>query len=136
MWYRIKTLNIDLNFPFIFIECKPLYFYFLIMNLILPTNFFVSRAMCHLVKAILWTRFSSLSCSFKTFIRSFVLKVIIVCGGSYRRGKAFCGDLDIIITHPDGQRSTYIHLILCRHMMCFSVVEELDVFLFYPLMMS
>ncbi|CAA6670060.1 unnamed protein product [Spirodela intermedia] len=29
--------------------------------------------------------------------------VIIVCGGSYRRGKAFCGDLDMIITHPDGQ---------------------------------
>ncbi|XP_004298590.1 PREDICTED: DNA polymerase lambda-like [Fragaria vesca subsp. vesca] len=28
--------------------------------------------------------------------------VDIVCGGSYRRGKASCGDLDIIITHPDG----------------------------------
>ncbi|XXG55406.1 hypothetical protein AAC387_Pa03g3084 [Persea americana] len=28
--------------------------------------------------------------------------VIVVCGGSYRRGKATCGDLDIIITHPDG----------------------------------
>ncbi|KAL6577105.1 hypothetical protein OROMI_011381 [Orobanche minor] len=28
--------------------------------------------------------------------------VVIVCGGSYRRGKASCGDLDIIITHPDG----------------------------------
>ncbi|XP_073130448.1 DNA polymerase lambda [Henckelia pumila] len=27
----------------------------------------------------------------------------IVCGGSYRRGKATCGDLDIIITHPDGK---------------------------------
>ncbi|KAF0903186.1 hypothetical protein E2562_025761 [Oryza meyeriana var. granulata] len=30
--------------------------------------------------------------------------VIIVCGGSYRRGKASCGDMDIIITHPDGER--------------------------------
>ncbi|XP_074584839.1 DNA polymerase lambda [Curcuma longa] len=29
--------------------------------------------------------------------------VIIVCGGSYRRGKASCGDLDIVITHPDGE---------------------------------
>lgn len=28
--------------------------------------------------------------------------VVIVCGGSYRRGKASCGDLDIVITHPDG----------------------------------
>lgn len=32
------------------------------------------------------------------------LQVDIVCGGSYRRGKASCGDLDIIITHPDGNR--------------------------------
>lgn len=29
--------------------------------------------------------------------------VIVVCGGSYRRGKASCGDMDIIMTHPDGQ---------------------------------
>ncbi|XP_059448061.1 DNA polymerase lambda isoform X2 [Corylus avellana] len=29
--------------------------------------------------------------------------VIIICGGSFRRGKASCGDLDIIITHPDGK---------------------------------
>ncbi|KAL1550910.1 DNA-directed DNA polymerase [Salvia divinorum] len=27
----------------------------------------------------------------------------IVCGGSYRRGKASCGDMDIVITHPDGR---------------------------------
>ncbi|RZS07007.1 hypothetical protein BHM03_00037770 [Ensete ventricosum] len=31
-------------------------------------------------------------------------KVIVVCGGSYRRGKASCGDLDIVITHLDGER--------------------------------
>ncbi|KAF8407955.1 hypothetical protein HHK36_007095 [Tetracentron sinense] len=29
--------------------------------------------------------------------------VNIVCGGSFRRGKATCGDLDIVITHPDGK---------------------------------
>ncbi|KAL6567777.1 hypothetical protein OROGR_001445 [Orobanche gracilis] len=29
--------------------------------------------------------------------------VVIVCGGSYRRGKASCGDMDIVIMHPDGR---------------------------------
>ncbi|EMS52971.1 DNA polymerase lambda [Triticum urartu] len=29
--------------------------------------------------------------------------VIIVCGGSYRRGKSSCGDMDIVITHDDGK---------------------------------
>ncbi|XP_020082592.1 DNA polymerase lambda-like isoform X1 [Ananas comosus] len=29
--------------------------------------------------------------------------IIVVCGGSYRRGKSSCGDLDIVITHPDGE---------------------------------
>lgn len=29
--------------------------------------------------------------------------VDIVCGGSYRRGKASCGDMDIVITHLDGK---------------------------------
>lgn len=29
--------------------------------------------------------------------------VNVVCGGSFRRGKATCGDMDIVITHPDGE---------------------------------
>ncbi|XP_016498805.1 DNA polymerase lambda-like isoform X1 [Nicotiana tabacum] len=29
--------------------------------------------------------------------------VIVVCGGSYRRGKSSCGDMDIVITHADGK---------------------------------
>ncbi|KAG9144324.1 hypothetical protein Leryth_019421 [Lithospermum erythrorhizon] len=29
--------------------------------------------------------------------------VDILCGGSYRRGKETCGDMDFIITHPDGR---------------------------------
>ncbi|KAL7584324.1 hypothetical protein Lser_V15G44760 [Lactuca serriola] len=29
--------------------------------------------------------------------------VNVVCGGSFRRGKASCGDMDIVITHPDGK---------------------------------
>ncbi|EXB76504.1 DNA polymerase lambda [Morus notabilis] len=30
--------------------------------------------------------------------------VVVICGGSFRRGKASCGDMDIVITHPDGKR--------------------------------
>ncbi|XP_038892426.1 DNA polymerase lambda isoform X2 [Benincasa hispida] len=29
--------------------------------------------------------------------------VDILCGGSFRRGKSSCGDMDIVITHPDGK---------------------------------
>lgn len=29
--------------------------------------------------------------------------MVVVCGGSYRRGKSYCGDMDFVMTHPDGQ---------------------------------
>lgn len=29
--------------------------------------------------------------------------VVVICGGSFRRGKASCGDMDIVFTHPDGK---------------------------------
>ncbi|TYI97738.1 hypothetical protein E1A91_D01G164000v1 [Gossypium mustelinum] len=38
--------------------------------------------------------------------------MVVVCGGSYRRGKASCGDLDIVITHPDGKRNTLLEGVL------------------------
>ncbi|XP_055962369.1 DNA polymerase lambda isoform X3 [Mercurialis annua] len=33
--------------------------------------------------------------------------VNIICGGSYRRGKSSCGDMDMVITHPDGTSSSH-----------------------------
>ncbi|CAM6101513.1 unnamed protein product [Calypogeia fissa] len=34
---------------------------------------------------------------------SMVKDVVLVCGGSYRRGKVMVGDMDMIFTHPDGK---------------------------------
>lgn len=45
-----------------------------------------------------------------TIFWNYLLKVMVVCGGSYRRGKASCGDLDVVITHPDGKRSRSLFL--------------------------
>ncbi|CAI9092837.1 OLC1v1028178C1 [Oldenlandia corymbosa var. corymbosa] len=57
----------------------------------------------------------------------------IVCGGSYRRGKSSCGDLDVVITHPDGKShvgflSKYVKLLkemkFLREDLIFSVHSE------------
>lgn len=29
-------------------------------------------------------------------------EIVVICGGSYRRGKSVCSDMDFAITHPDG----------------------------------
>ena len=31
-------------------------------------------------------------------------QISVLCGGSYRRGKAMSGDMDFVFTHPDGHR--------------------------------
>lgn len=30
-------------------------------------------------------------------------QLVVMACGSYRRGKSTCGDVDVLITHPDGQ---------------------------------
>lgn len=30
-------------------------------------------------------------------------QLVVVTCGSYRRGKSTCGDVDVLITHPDGE---------------------------------
>jgi hypothetical protein len=37
-------------------------------------------------------------------------QMLVLCGGSYRRGKALCSDMDFVITHPDGSRWMNIFL--------------------------
>ena len=34
--------------------------------------------------------------------------LIVQACGSYRRGKASCGDVDVLITHPDGHSHKHI----------------------------
>lgn len=36
-------------------------------------------------------------------MRSLDPRLIMVTCGSYRRGKPTCGDVDVLITHPDGE---------------------------------
>ncbi|PHT42399.1 hypothetical protein CQW23_16424 [Capsicum baccatum] len=40
--------------------------------------------------------------------------VIVMCGGSYRRENSSCGDMDIVITHPDGKSYQRKEESLCR----------------------
>lgn len=54
------------------------------------------------------------------FVRSAALSIkkdliVMVCG-SYRRGKATCGDVDVLITHPDGCSHQNIFKYLLTHL--------------------
>ncbi|CAO2829204.1 unnamed protein product [Amaranthus hypochondriacus] len=50
--------------------------------------------------------------------------VVIVCGGSYRRGKSSCGDMDIVITHPDGQSHKGFLAKFVKHMKDMKFLRE------------
>ncbi|XP_027361484.1 DNA polymerase lambda isoform X2 [Abrus precatorius] len=50
--------------------------------------------------------------------------VLIICGGSYRRGKATCGDIDIIITHPDGKSHKGFLPMFVKHLKDMNFLRE------------
>jgi hypothetical protein len=59
---------------------------------------------CHFIR-----RPSVSNCPIERFLCA-CLQISIVCGGSYRRGKAESSDMDFVITHPDGHRLFYLFI--------------------------
>ncbi|XP_062091523.1 DNA polymerase lambda [Humulus lupulus] len=50
--------------------------------------------------------------------------VVIICGGSFRRGKASCGDMDIVMTHPDGRSHKGFLQKIVKHLKVINFLRE------------
>lgn len=57
-------------------------------------------------------------------------QISIICGGSYRRGKAESSDMDFVMTHPDGHRLFFMYLLLSPCML-YGLMRSSKLFIWY-----